>query len=63
MANSPKLHLINILGKFFQEHFQSIKQFGSRSFWPNLGPNDFQKLSADYTSRQSVNPLLHINTF
>ena len=40
--------------KFFQEHNQSIKRFGSRSgthsVGPDLGPNCLQRLSADDTS-------------
>ena len=45
--------------KFFNEHFQSVKLFGSRhSVGPDLGPNCLQKLSAEdkvATSRRRIN--------
>ena len=37
---------IILFEKFFQEHYQSDERFGSRS-GPDLGPNCFQRLSAD----------------
>ena len=36
--------------KFFWEHYQSVKWFGTRS-GPTLGPNCLQRLSADNKSR------------
>ena len=42
--------------KLFQEYHQSVKQFGCRSGQtisrPDLGPNCWQRLSADDTRRQ-----------
>ena len=46
--------------KFFQEHYQGVKRFGSRSgqmsVGPDLGPNCLQRLSdsADYKSRRYI---------
>ena len=42
---------ISFLKKIFQDHYQSVKQFGSRSgptfVRPDMGPNCLQRLSAD----------------
>ena len=51
-----KAHRIYFFKKFFQEHYQSVKQFGSRS---DLGPSCSQRLSADAkvaTSKERVTP-------
>ena len=41
---------INSFRNFFQEHYQSVKWFGSKSgpTDPDLGPNYLERLSADY---------------
>ena len=53
---------INFFKKFFQEHYMSVKQFGSRSglsvLNPDLGPNCLQWLSADNISH----PLLSVSS-
>ena len=41
---------INIFKKFFKEHCQSVKQFGS-FVGPDLSPNCLQRSSADDKSR------------
>ena len=46
----PTFFKINLYQKFFQEHYQSVKQVGSRFCGPDLGPNCLQRLSADNTS-------------
>ena len=43
---------INVFKKFYQEHYSSIKQLGSRSgpmfhVGPDLGPNCLQRISAE----------------
>ena len=51
---------IILFKKFFQEHYQGVKRFGSRSgqmsVGPDLGPNCLQRLSdsADYKSRRYI---------
>ena len=52
---------INFFQKFFQEYNQSVKQFGFRSGLmfcqaPDQSQNCLQRLSADDTSRQRINP-------
>ena len=45
-----------VFKKFFHEHYQSVKWFGSRSgtkFCPVFGPNCLERLSADDRSRHS----------
>ena len=42
---------INFFKKFFQEHYQSVKRFGSRSVGPDLGPNCLQRF---YSRRQKL---------
>ena len=50
---------INFFVKLFQERYQSVKQFGSRSGpmfgGPELDPNCLQRLLAEDTSWQRVN--------
>ena len=41
---------ISFYQKIFQEHYQSVKQFGTK-VGPDLGPNSLQRLSADDKSR------------
>ena len=41
----------NFLKKIFQEHYQSVKQFESRSVGPDLDSNCLQRLSAEDKSR------------
>ena len=38
--------------KFYQEHYQSVKRFGSRSGPADLDPNCLQRFSADDKSRR-----------
>ena len=49
---------INFFKIFFQEYYQSVKQFQSRAgptfVGPDLGPNCLQMLSADNTGRKRV---------
>ena len=61
--SSADFFKVNFFEKFFQEHYQSVKQFldpdQARHFvGPDLGPNCLQRLSADNTRRQSLNGFL-----
>ena len=51
LLSSSDFSKITFFQKFFQEHCQSVKQFGFRSgqtfFSPDLGPNYLQRLTAD----------------
>ena len=46
---SANFFQINFFKKLFQEHYQTFKQFGSKS-GPDLGPSCLQMLSADNKS-------------
>ena len=51
LLSSSDFSKLTFSQKFFQEHCQSVKQFGFRSgqtfFSPDLGPNYLQRLTAD----------------
>ena len=46
---------INFFKKFFQDYHQGVNRQGKHVVRTDLGPNCLQTLSADDTSRQSVN--------
>ena len=60
LLSSADFFKINFFKKFFQEHYQSVKWFGTRSgpahysVGPDLEPNCLQRLSADDTGGQRV---------
>ena len=54
LLSSVEFFKITFFKKFFQEHYQSVNQFGSRAGLTSVGPdpipNCLQRLSADDNS-------------
>ena len=46
LLSSADFFKINFFEKFFQEHYQGVKQFG-HSVGPDMGSNCLQRLSTD----------------
>ena len=54
LLTSADFFKIDFLKKFFQEHYQGVNRFGSRSGYvgPGLDQNCLQRLSADDNSHR-----------
>ena len=52
--SSADFFKINFFKKFFQEHYQSVKRFGSGSGQHSVGPDLGQNICKDYQQKTKV---------